>query len=179
MKLTHKIAALFLLSIFLFNTMGYFIAFKALQFQVKSSIIADIKKGIATEAQTIITVDKANAAKINWTENGQEMIYNGNRYDVISSNQTPNSITYFCINDKQEENLFSSFDEHISTHVIAAKSSATGKTKNLADDVVKIFFINYSLFSFADEITTRHFLPVTNDFTSEILKTKTPPPQFI
>ena len=49
MNITKKIAAYFLLAIFLFNTMGYFIAFQAMQFQIKSVSSNELMKTTANK----------------------------------------------------------------------------------------------------------------------------------
>lgn len=177
MNITKKIVAYFFLFIFLFNTMGYFIAFRAMQYQIKSTIISQIKLGINTEAQTIITIDKKDLHKIDWKDNRKEMVYNSERYDIINSQENKNSITYFCINDKKETVLFSNFEEHIEKHITNNKPLKNGATKNLANDVVKIFYPNQQLFAFTPEGTQVAFHSISPNYSSAYHKTTTPPPQ--
>ena len=179
MNFTKKIAALFLLAIFLFNTMGYFIAFKAMQYQIKSTIISEINLGIKTESETIVTINKNDLSEIDWKESGREMVYNGKRFDIVKSKEDINSITYYCINDKQEETLFSNLDEHINMHISTDKSTTSHSSKNLVNDVVKIFFTSQHQFTFTTQATSVCFLPFRVDYTSESIKTNSPPPQFV
>ena len=72
-----KAAAIFLLGIFLFNTAGYFIAFKSVQYQIKKEIKAEIKKNINSDELTVIIISKKQINKIDWLEEGKEMNYNG------------------------------------------------------------------------------------------------------
>ncbi len=179
MNITKKIAAYFLLAIFLFNTMGYFIAFQAMQFQIKSHVISEINLGIKTDAETIITINKNDISKIDWEESGKEMVYNNKRYDIVKSTENNNSITYYCINDTQEETLYSNLDEHINMHIATNKPTTSHSSKNLVNDVVKIFFANQYQFSFTNKATSVCFLPFRVNYTSESITTNSPPPQFV
>ncbi len=179
MNITKKIAAYFLLAIFLFNTMGYFIAFQAMQYQIKSSIISAINNGIKTDSETIITINKSDVSKINWEESGKEMVYNNKRYDIVKSTENNNSITYYCINDTQEETLYSNLDEHINMHIATNKPTTSHSSKNLVNDVVKIFFTNQYQFSFTTQATSVCYFPFRVNYTSEHILTNSPPPQFV
>ncbi len=179
MKITKQITALFLLSIFLFNTMGYFVAFKVAQYQIKSDIISEINMGIPTSAESIITISKNDLAKIEWQENEKEMIYEGKRYDIVKTKEDKNSITYYCINDKQEETLFANLDDHINTHVITNKPIKNNSPKNLVNDVVKIFFTNQQQFNFKTSVNTISFFQIKEDYISASIKTNSPPPRFV
>ena len=59
-----KAAAIFLLGIFLFNTAGYFIAFKSVQYQIKKEIKAEIKKNINSDELTAIIIRRNKLTKL-------------------------------------------------------------------------------------------------------------------
>jgi len=158
--------------------MGYFIAFKAMQYEIKSNIISQIKLGVPTAEETVLTIAKSDLTNIDWKEQGKEMVYNGKRYDVIKTKEEATTITYYCINDKQEETLFANLDNQINTHISNQKSSSKGTTKNMVNDIVKIIFNQTSSFSFNSEATSsRYFLPYEVSFTSETIQTTSPPPR--
>lgn len=135
-----KLAVLFLLFIFLFNTVGYYIAFKTVQYSVKREIKAEIKHGLDITQLTTIIINKKALSAVEWLENGKEMRYNGELFDVVSSIENSNSITYYCINDKQEEVLFANLDEHINRYIAADKPIKNNAAKKLIEQVVKLYF---------------------------------------
>ena len=179
MKLSKKIAAYFLLSIFLFNTMGYFVAFKVAQHQIKSTIISEINAGVSFSEESILIINKKNVSSIIWEENGKEMTYNGKRFDIIKSIEDNNAITYYCINDKQEETLFANLDEHISTHIISSKPIKNNSQKSLENDVVKIFFTNHQEYKFSTTENNNSYFPIKEDYISEYITTNSLPPELV
>lgn len=173
-----KIFPITFLIIFLFNVAGYFIAFKVEQFQIKSEIESEIKSGINPEELTVITIDKANLATIQWAEAGKEMRYKDGLYDVVKFTETENTIIYYCINDSKEDFLFANLDEHINTHIAANNSQKSSKT--LINHVIKIYFANKQQFAIPQSAILTSLLPF-NDliFTSALLQKNTPPPEFV
>ena len=159
--------------------MGYFIAFKVTQFQMKSTIVSQIKLGISNDAQTIITINKNELSKIDWQENDKEMVYNNKRYDVIKSKEDKTTITYYCINDKQEETLFADLNDHINSHVISTKPVKSHSSKTLENDVVKIFFNHQQLINLIPNESGISFLSIKEDIVSEYIKTNSPPPWLV
>jgi hypothetical protein len=160
--------------------MGYFIAFKAVQYEIKSTIVSEINLGIKTNAETIITINKTDLSKIDWQEEGKEMVYNGKRFDVVKSKADQTTVTFYCINDTQEETLFANLDKHVTSHVAYNKPLTNQSAKNIVNDIVKIFFTSQQEFTFTTPATvTVVFSPFRVNYTSELTKTNTPPPQFV
>ena len=173
-----KIFTLTLLIVFLFNVAGYFIAFKAEQFQIKSEIESEIKSGITTEELTVININKKNVAAIQWTEYGKEMRYKDELYDVVKFSETATTITYYCIDDSKEDSLFANLDVHINTHV--ATNNPQKSSKKLSNHVIKIYFSNKQQFIVAPSALFAKFSPFNNlIFTSAILEKNAPPPEFV
>jgi len=159
--------------------MGYFIAFKVTQHQLKSSIVSEIKSGIITNNATVIIINKNELSKVEWLEKDKEMRYNNERYDVVKSEENNTSITYYCINDKQEETLFADLDTHINTHIINTKPSKNNSPKSLENDVVKIFFTNNNQQNLVLTENTLSFFPIKEDYVSQHIKTNSPPPELV
>ena len=179
MKITKQITALFLLCIFLFNTMGYFVAFKVAQDQIKSDIISEINAGVSTNEETIITINRTDLASVQWLEDGKEIRYNNQRYDVVKSKEDKSTVTYYCINDKQEETLFADLDNHINTHIITNTPIKNNSSKSLVNDVVKIFFTHQQQFNLNVSVNTISFFQIKEDYISASIKTNSPPPRFV
>jgi hypothetical protein len=175
-----KVTTFFLLGIFLFNTMGYFITFKVIQCQIKNEIKTEIKNGINLPELITITINKAQTDKIEWLENKEEMRYNNNRYDVVRFIENKESTTYYCINDTQEESLFTSLEKHVNTHVTTDKSTKDHTSKNLTDNVTKLYFSNRESLNFKTNPTRiLPFFSTTSFYSSVLLDTDFVPPELI
>ncbi len=172
-----KAVPLFLLCIFLFNTVGYYIAFKAIQYEVKNEIKSEIRSGIKTDELIILTIKKNDLAAIQWEESGTEMRYKGEMYDIVKSIKAKAAIVYYCINDTKEESLFINLDNHINTHVAANKPLKN--SKKLIDNVVKLYFT--CLHGLEPNIVEpqHKFLDENLIFTSSTIEKNSPPPQFL
>lgn len=173
-----KVAALFLLSIFLFNTAGYFIAFKVFQYRIQKEIKAEIKQQIDPSELTTIIIDKKNIEKINWVKKGKEMFYEGGLYDVVRSTEDATSIIYFCINDKQEELLFANLEDHINTHIASNKSTKNQDHKKISDHVIKLYFSDEQHVMHQNFKLNQHsFCHVDLFYKSALIEMDFPPPE--
>ena len=147
-----------------------------MQYSIKSEITLEINLGINTEAETIITINKKDISTIDWKEKGKEMVYNNKRYDVIKQEENKTSVTYYCVNDKQEEQLFSDLDEHIHSHIMNTPIKNHSQ-KNSINDVVKVFYQNNYSF-IRDNTSTDFYFNTTNSvYTSVVIETNSPPPE--
>jgi hypothetical protein len=175
-----KIAPIFLLCIFLFNTVGYYIAFTAVQYQIKSEVKSEMMIDLSLDKLTSVTVNTTDQSKIQWFEDGKEMEFNGERYDIVKSTKNNKSTTYYCIDDKQEETLFENLDKHINTHIAANKPLKNQAAKNLENDVVKIYFSNQFSFIFNDNTSSQQgsFLYNSINYISSLIEPNSPPPEF-
>lgn len=70
-------------------------------------------------------------SKPSWL-NEHEFNHNGKMYDVVTVKKEGNTLTYYCLNDKNEEKLFTGLDNHIRDFLSDNQSSGKGgKTINL------------------------------------------------
>lgn len=175
-----KVISIFLFGIFLFNMAGYFIAFKSFQYQIKKEIKAEIKRNVNPNELTAIVIDKKQINKIDWQQEGKEMYYKGKLYDVVRLTKNDTSITYYCINDKQEELLFANLEEHIAAHIAANKPIKNQGSKKLADKFAKLYFLNEELTKFNIVSFNLTQLSSTNlNYRSTLIETDSPPPEFV
>jgi len=175
-----KVITLFLLGIFLFNTMGYFVAFKAIQYQMKNEMKAEIRQGINLPELVTITIAKTQTDKIEWLEDKEEMQYNNNRYDVVRFTETNKSITYYCINDGKEELLFVNLEKHIDTHIATDKPTKNETKKNIDQHITKLYFQNDNSLQFRfNQLSETSLLPGNLAYSPVLLETASLPPEFI
>jgi hypothetical protein len=158
--------------------MGYYIAFKAMQYEIKSDITSLINKGIDMDMTTVISIDKKEINNIIFSDNGKEMSYKGQMYDVIKSEENKTTITYYCINDKEETTLYASLDEHISTHIINTVPIKSHSQKDITNDVVKVFYQNKFAYSLYNSVTNFSFHTTNIVYTSAVIAPNSPPPEF-
>ncbi|MBA3705099.1 MAG: hypothetical protein H0W84_04160 [Bacteroidetes bacterium] len=173
-----KAASISLLCIFLFNTVGYFIAFKTVQYQVKRSIKSEMKSGLSINELTAITINKTDVANIERQKLGKEMFYNNELYDIVRSTETASTITYYCISDKKEKLLLVNLDEHINTH-IADQPLKNSTSKKLVDHVIKLYFSNKQFVSFETYSASALFTSVLTFYSPITIDTNSPPPEFV
>jgi hypothetical protein len=106
------------------------------------------------------------------------MRYKGELYDVLKSTETTETITYYCISDKQEEHLFTSLYEHIINHISGGDAKKNTTSKKAVDDKVSFYSSAYELFPVYASIASTTYSVCGTDFTSSTyLQIDSPPPE--
>ncbi|MGQ0829844.1 MAG: hypothetical protein ACT4ON_15765 [Bacteroidota bacterium] len=173
-----RVISIFLICIFLFNTVGYYIAFKAVHFAVKKEIKTQIKLSLDNAELTTITINKKDLATVEWKDGGKEMIYDNEMYDIVRSTETATSVTYFCIHDKKEKLLFANLEEHIITYIAADKPVKNPASKKLIDHAIKLYYSNEDIFLF--NIHSQFFFSFAKpNYTPALIRTDCPPPELV
>ncbi len=96
----------------------------------------------------VFTFRIADLNNIEWEEEGKEFWLNGNLYDVVKKQETADSITFHCINDKQEKTLFANLEELITCQMNSDAQTNNTSLKKFQSDY---FFIQtYLQFSFKE-----------------------------
>jgi len=174
----RKVVSILLLFVFLFNTVGYTIAFEVLHWQVKKAIKKEIKNKLKDEELIPLTFKKSELHKVEFEDGGKEIVYNDEMYDIVKQSETQDKITYYCINDSKEKELFRNLDDHINIHIKSNKPIKNNGAKKLSDNVVKIYFLNKISFSFFEDSSVfERFNPI-NLYSSYIQSASSPPPEF-
>ncbi|MEI6456384.1 MAG: hypothetical protein WCO93_08850 [bacterium] len=121
-----KVAALILLLIFLFNSMGYYFLFEVNRALVKREMTAYMKRtGIKLSILKISNpVHNPDFKRID----KREFLYQGRMYDILKEVKQGAVTVFYCIHDEKEQNLIAGFKR-----VSHSKLSQT-----LSDHVVKI-----------------------------------------
>jgi len=139
----------------------------------------EIKSGIDSDDLKTVTIKKNELKNIVWLEPGKEMSYNNQFYDIVKSTETSVSTTFYCINDTQEESLFTNLEEHINTQVAANKPIKNENQKKIADTVIKLFFSNKPAIIYSAIPYNQHqFFLSTTIYNSAFIETDSPPPEF-
>jgi hypothetical protein len=131
-----KTFIILLLSIFLFNTIGYFIVFKVSQLSIKESMRENIGKGILNYSLSKLVISKASLSEINWLEE-DEFIFKNNRYDVVNLVEDEQTFIFYCVLDEEETCLVSRMADHLKDNGAKDRSSKNTSLKTI-DNSVKI-----------------------------------------
>ncbi|HEX8516089.1 MAG TPA: hypothetical protein VF868_07805 [Bacteroidia bacterium] len=159
-----RVLTFFLLSIFLFNTMGYFVVFKIGRDHIKRALKQDIENGILHTSISTIVIPNTELNDLSWLEH-DEFEYNHERYDVLRIAEDENSTTFYCIHDKKETHLFSKLSKHVKDHVAQNKQPFKhSKSKNILDNSEKI--LESSMISFASPFIFTEKVELTPPFST-------------
>ena len=172
-----KAASIFLLGIFLFNTVGYYVFFKVAQHQIKSEIKKEIKLNLNQSELTTIKFSPTEIKNIHWLEKGKEFIYNNQMFDIVKRTSNGEIVTLYCINDKQEKKLFENLEEQMLKQIEQNKNSKNNSSKKGGDQQIKTYFFETISFSIIPKISIIKFKPYNEQYTSIVTAITTPPPQ--
>ncbi|NTW32229.1 MAG: hypothetical protein HGB12_06345 [Bacteroidetes bacterium] len=149
----RKILSIILCGIFLFNMAGYYVVFIIMQRNARSEMKAMIKQSIPDEEMEEIIIPISQIASANSELKfikKNEFIYKGKLYDIVKRKNEGSNTIFYCINDKQEEELFSGLNEHINRN-IDQNNPSRKNSKFLSKSIVKealpekpkhLFYIN-------------------------------------
>jgi hypothetical protein len=172
-----KVVAYLFIIVFLFNAVGYFIAFKIEQCEIKTEIELAVNSGTNLNGLTVLTISKTDLSKIEWLEPGREMRYSGELYDIFKSSETETNVTYYCMDDSKETTLFSDLVEHVNTHVLS--NTSHNNSKKTISYLVKLYFSVSTQIVYSTIENVRNFQTCNLIFSSITLEKKSPPPQFV
>ena len=103
--------------------------------EVKWLILNSLKKDDLVK----LKFSKTEKENLKW-EHSREFEFNGNMYDIVQSEVTPDSFTYFCYLDHAETKLNDRIDDAIKH--IAGKHPQQNSTKDELSDFLKSLYCN-------------------------------------
>jgi len=105
-----KLLPVILAILLLFNTGGFYIVFKSLQYGVKKEIKEKIRRSLPGADLTLIRIcskyTHSRTSLLKWYDDGKEFVYMDRMYDIIKQETRGDSVYFYCINDTKEEQLF-------------------------------------------------------------------------
>lgn len=175
-----RVSAVFALVVLLFSSCGYLVLFKVEQWKVQATVKEKIKQSLPKTELTLISVTLHDAPLLQWEDEGSELQYHGNFYDVVTADTVGDVVNYYCFNDEDEAWLVNEYQK-----IAGNRHSANSKnTSGLAKNLKKIFSypvyfnrpIQQSLFAqLAEGTTTCYLLYYHNGFR----QTLCPPPNMV
>lgn len=138
-----RFLALIFLFLYLYNIAGYLAVFSVLQYRVRDEMKRMLKATVQEGELIKLAFHEPSLEKglysIQWITD-DEFRFNGSMYDILRSDTSADTVYFVCINDVQEEQLFSHLDSHVQRHM--GDTGQAGKL-DLFKDVFKDSHIKY------------------------------------
>lgn len=114
-----RIAPFFLLSLFLYNIIGYVVVFSVRDSCNRKQMCEKLEQSISI-AQ--IRIHKSEIRNIAFKDNGKEFWFRGELYDIKSKHIDNDFIVFNCIKDKTEKSLLAGFKKQNENNSPASKN---------------------------------------------------------
>jgi hypothetical protein len=95
--------------------------------EIRQEIKHQLKNSLPQEELTKIIVTPAQALQLQWTRQN-EFSYKGKMYDVVRKTKTDSVITFLCISDEKEDELFKNL-ENLVNNELGEKSKEKNTSK--------------------------------------------------
>ena len=142
-----RIASIFVLSIFLFNIIGYYVLFSLLNLENKEEMGLVLQNGTSLET---IRIHKSELANIVFKDGDKEISIKGEMYDVKTTSTEGDYIVFHCLKDKKETKLLTALDKEVNYNSNSNPASEKKPNDSHKNPVKDLFFnTNNSLLSFS------------------------------
>lgn len=146
---------------------------KMVKREVKWSILNQLKKEDLVKLQ----FTKSEKENLNW-EHNREFEYNGIMYDIVKSETSKDSFTYYCYLDHAETALNNSIDKAIK-HMVGKDAKQHQTKDELTNFLKSLFCIDLNLLDFKTSQNKTYNNYLYSDLKSKRVYTLySPPPQF-
>ena len=147
-----KFVSIFLSVLILYNILGYIVVFQSYRFSIRREVKRKIKNALPESELIVIRLtaeDMLNGKNAYKKIDKNEFRLSGKLYDIVRRSTKGDTTLFYCINDKQEEQLFSNLDAHIKRHL-----DNSGPTRQRSDLLIKIIvkqaLLNHYTFQLPD-----------------------------
>ncbi len=148
----RRLTSLLFAAALIFNLVGAYLVFESTRVAVRKEIKKRIKAGVPEKDLHVLRFRlddvESGSAGIQWKHKG-EFSYRGKMYDIVRKTADQEFITYYCINDTEEEQLFARLDELVNDYASGDKNTRD-KTRNklrlLVQELVKPAMLTLSVF---------------------------------
>lgn len=122
-----------ILLIFIFNIFGYYVPYYVIRSLIRAEMNEKAENFKDADIFEKITFDISDVSnQIVWTRRGKEFRYNNEMYDVVKAEIKKNTVTYYCIHDKDEKELTQVFDTLVRNNSSTNKKSDINSLKELS-----------------------------------------------
>lgn len=155
-----------------------FIAFKVEQAQIRKAIKHQIKAGIPESELHYFCLSQKDYQQLDWVREDIEFRVGTNMYDIVRSENENDSISLYCVNDKEEAVLFAELDDVVKKQMEGDANSPSGKgskTLNLVY-IVPNFHFSLVVCSFFDPA---NFSEINKFYAEPVIECIPHPPDLV
>ncbi len=166
-----RLTSLLLSLLFIYNAMGYFVAYKSSQYFNRLEMRAAIRKKVSQNNLEVIKISLL--PKNNQTSEIQfikknEIKYHGRLYDIVRRKNIGDSVFFYCLHDKKEEAIIKNFYQHVEIHTatnIPLNHKHPNILKFIVKDFIPSFYVRFDNFCLAElsyfeySQANRNFIP--------------------
>ena len=160
-----RIAPIFLLSIFLYNVVGYFAVFSVRDYTNRVQIRENMERNWPLEK---IVIHQSELKTIALKDSGNEFCLNGEMYDVKSKTTKGDYIVFMCVKDKEEKQLLADLKKNTENN---------SPLSDLAKKFAKDFYFTANTVSVPCSSSYTIQLSIVNRQLSIFLPLPSPPPR--
>ena|GEM_PF-1643475 len=171
MVFLKQVGSLLLSLLFIYNAMGYLIAYKSGQYFIRQEMKTTLCSKASNNQLKLIKIsllEKNSQNSAIQFVNKKEVKYYGKLYDIVREKITGDSITYYCLNDKKEEKLMKDFFLHVENQIASSNLPFSHKYPNILKSIVKdfipILYTENNMFCTSESIFFEHPIKKQNFF---------------
>lgn len=167
-----KILTVTLIASIWFWQLGYYFFYIQQQYTIKKNILKLIAQKQHLNQSDFILVN-VNSKDFKWYEQGKEIIYNNNLYDIVDVKIEKENKFFVCVNDEKENDLLSLFCKNFK------KNSQTKKQISFPLSLVYCQSIHQIDIFFSNIISNKKYFTYNNSMFFIFSKKNYPPPKTI
>jgi hypothetical protein len=178
--LLKKIVLLILVSVFLFNVIGYVLVYEFLKFSNNAAIEKQISNGISSDKQVVLSFPLSGILSVNssfrWVKTGKEFVFNKQCYDIVSKEIKRDTVFFHCIRDTKEEHIILSYRNTVKKN--AENNNGRRKANQLFSKLAIDYYCNgvdINLFYKISKPILYSYLCIYKSWETELTS---PPPEF-
>jgi hypothetical protein len=177
--LLKKIVLIILVSVFLFNIIGYVGLYELLKYRNVISIEKQINNGIPEKDLVVLVFPLSKfhfeRTKMKWTQTCKEFEYNKSRYDIVSQSIKNDSVYFYCIHDTKEEKILYNYS------LAVQKNTGSDKNNRKNSQFFHKINIDYYCHSFNNNAFCNYSVPIIYSYfqfyKSYSVELHSPPPK--
>jgi hypothetical protein len=149
-----RLFSLFLLCILVFGIGSYFPFLKIQQWSIKRDAFRRIEMGILQQNLKTVLLSPENSSRIHWEKENVEFEFEGKMYDVVSIDTLNGMVRYTCLNDVEEDDLFSRFTELIHEEKVNGKTTSKESTNSFPETIGALVYLPGYKINFSGPVAT-------------------------
>jgi len=168
-----KIQALLLCGLLVYNSLGYFWVFSAMQISIRHQKWAELAT-VPKNALTTFCFGKNTTEKGFIVVNEHEIVVKGKLYDVVNKSVEGDMVKYSCARDLKEEKLVAKMRLFNSRE---HQSPIKNTTRLIIEKVIKNAILNEVQFAIERQCTIINTQSLILKYSGPVLSIHLPPPQ--